>query len=69
MQLVLLIEVSFLRLILEGLQHDIIVSPEILSIVQVGIWIHEQHIVTEVVLYVLLVAQHLLVLSERVGDI
>ena len=69
MQLVLLIEVSFLRLILEGLQHDIIVSPEILSIVQVGIWIHEQHIVAEVVLCVLLVAQHLLVLFERVGDI
>jgi hypothetical protein len=65
-QLVLIIEVSFLSLILEGLEHDVIISPEILPIVQVGVWIHEQHIVAKVVLYVLLVAQHLLVLSERV---
>ena len=66
MQLVLIIEVSFLSLILEGLEHDVVVSPEVLSIVQVGVWIHEQYIVAEVVLHVLLVAQHLLVLSERV---
>lgn len=68
-QLVLFIKVSFLSLILEGLQHDIVISPEVLPIVQVSIWIHEQHIVAEVALYVLLVAQHLLVLSERAGDI
>jgi hypothetical protein len=65
-QLVLFIEVSFLSLILEGLEHDVVVSPEVLPIVQVGVWIHEQHIVAQVVLHVLLVAQHLLVLSERV---
>jgi hypothetical protein len=68
-QLVLFIEESFLGLILEGLQHDIVVSPEIFPVVEVGIRVHEEYIVAEVVLYVLLVAQHLLVLSERVGDI
>jgi hypothetical protein len=37
----MIIEVSFLSLILEGLEHDVVVSPEVLPVVQVGVWIHE----------------------------